>query len=230
MLLEPGRRYFRKRGVLATVRAVVSVTGDVVAYRVLHGPALKRAPLGSCSVKKFLAWADGAFSGDDFARLDGARLTPTYLMQNVAGAPLFRCGERRANFYLTKGYAVRVDAGTLRLVDPTTERKLAELYGEQLGAFFLEVKNDHCVVCGKDHALTRHHVVPKRHKKKLPPDVRSRLSNVLFVCIDCHDSYERQQLVSESLDPFVWKDHFVTTMRPGFLPAGWDIVLGSSGA
>ena len=106
-----------------------------------------------------------------------------------------------------------------------TEKKLAELYDGHLGPFFLEVKNDHCVVCGKDHGLTRHHVVPKRHKRKLPLEVRKQLSNVLFVCLDCHDRYEARQLVSESLDPFVWKDHFVATMEPAFLPKGWDIVL-----
>jgi hypothetical protein len=31
--------------------------------------------------------------------------------------------------------------------------------------------------------------------------------------------------VSESVDPYVWKDHFVETMKPRFLPRGWDIVL-----
>lgn len=177
-------------------------------------------------MRKFLAWVDGEFTGEDYHRLDGARCQATFIVQNVAGEPLFRCSERRARFYLRKGYAVRLDDRNLRLIDDTTEKKFAELYGERLGPFFMEVKNDRCVVCGTDHDLTRHHVVPRRHKRKLPETIRRRLSNVLFVCRECHDRYESQQLVSDTLDPHVWKQHFFETMRPQFLPNGWDILLG----
>ena len=43
--------------------------------------------------------------------------------------------------------------------------------------------------------------------------------------MDCHDRYEEKQLVSDSVDPYVWKNHFVEAMSPKFLPRGWDIVL-----
>jgi len=225
--IEVGKSYYQKRGPLGAVRRVLAITEGRVEYEVLHGPALKKSPRGVCAVRKFLAWLDGEFVGDDFARLDGAVRYETVLVQNVAGEALFRCSRRRARFYLRKGFAVAVDDQTLRLTDATTEKKLAELYGDRLSPFFLAVKNDRCVVCGTAHDLTRHHVVPKRHKRKLPDDLRRRISNVLFVCRRCHDTYESQQLESDSLDPYVWKDHFVAAMRPRFLPDGWDIVLAA---
>jgi hypothetical protein len=225
MTIEPGRKYFQKRGVRGSVRQVLAVSGGKVDYRVLHGPAMKRTPCNSCSLRNFARWADGEFTGDDYARLDGARRHETFVVQNTSGEAIFRCSSRRGKFYLRKGYAVQVGDRTLRFTDDTTEKKLAHLYDGKLSPFFMEVKNDRCVVCGKDHNLTRHHVVPQRHKRKLPLDVRRRISNVLFVCLECHNAYETRQLVSDSLDPYVWKNHFVETMKPGFLPKGWDIVL-----
>ena len=53
---------------------------------------------------------------------------------------------------------------------------------------------------------------------KLPLEVRKRISNILFLCQECHGRYEGQPLVSDSLDPHVWKDHFLAVMRPQFLP------------
>ena len=220
-----GKKYYHKRGVCGAVRQVLAVRDGRVDYRVLHGPAMKRNACNTCSMKNFAQWADGEFEGEDYHRLDGAKLHGTYIVQNVAGAPIFRCSARRGCFYLKKGYAVQVDDGTLRFIDDTTEKKLAHLYDGKLSPFFMEVKNDRCVVCGKDHNLTRHHVVPQRHKRKLPLEVRQRISNILFICMECHHLYESQQLTSDSLDPYVWKNHFVETMKPKFLPKGWDIVL-----
>jgi 5-methylcytosine-specific restriction endonuclease McrA len=224
MRIEEGKKYYHKRGPRAVVREVLAVDGGQVAYRVLHGPALKRQPHGRCGLRRFERWADGEFAGDDYARLDGAVLRKTFVVLSVAGQPIFRCSQRRADFYLRKGYARQADAGTLRMVDDQTERKLQELYRGQFSEFFLAVKNDRCCVCGRTHDLTRHHVVPRRHKKKLPLELRSRLSNVLFVCSACHADYEGRQLVSDSTDPYVWKDHFIRTMNPQFIPPGWDIL------
>jgi hypothetical protein len=225
MNIEVGKKYYHKRGVCGTVRLVLAIHDGKVDYQVLHGPALKKTPFNTCSLKSFGLWAEGEFEGEDYHRLDGARLHGTFLVQSVAGKPLLRCSARRGRFYLKKGFAVQVDEETLRFIDDTTEKKLAYLYDGDLSPFFLEVKNDRCVVCGKDHNLTRHHVVPRRHKRRLPLDVRKRISNILFTCLDCHHRYESQQLLSDSLDPYVWKDHFIETMKPRFLPKGWDIIL-----
>jgi hypothetical protein len=224
MQLEVGKKYYRKRGCKGAVREVLRLTDDQVEYRVLYGPALKKHARNSCTRRNFERWADGELVGDDYSRLDGAILQRTFVALNLAGEPILRCSHRRAKFYLRKGYARLVDDDTIQFTDEQTEKKLKELYNGQFSEFFLAVKNDRCCVCGKGHGLTRHHVVPQRHKKKLPLEVRSRLSNILFLCTDCHARYEQEQLVSESTDPYVWKSHFVETMKPQFLPAGWDIL------
>src|SRR3954468_7224809 len=128
MNIEVGKKYYRKRGACGTLREVLAVRDGKVDYRVLHGPARKRTPLNTCSLKNFALWADGEFKGQEYHRLDGARLHATFVVQNVADEPIFRCSARRGNFYLKKGYAVRVDEGTLRFTDDTTEKKLAFLY------------------------------------------------------------------------------------------------------
>jgi hypothetical protein len=122
-----------------------------------------------------------------------------------------------------------VSEGVLQFTDATTEKTLAELYLGEFSQFFLAVKNDACVCCGRGNRLSRHHVVPKRHKRKVPLPWRNCLSNVLFVCLDCHEKYEQ----TPEPDPevadwrdyvYAWKDHFTRVMQPRFLPAGWDIV------
>jgi len=63
----------------------------------------------------------------------------------------------------------------------------------------------------------------------VPLPWRNCLSNVLFVCLDCHRKYEQ----TPEPDPactdwkdyvYAWKEHFIRVMAPRFLPAGWDIV------
>ena len=75
---------------------------------------------------------------------------------------------------------------------PPPKRPSRKLYLGEFNQFFLAVKNDACVCCGRGDRLSRHHVVPKRHKKKVPMPWRNCLSNLaLFVCLDCHEKYEQ---------------------------------------
>jgi hypothetical protein len=117
----------------------------------------------------------------------------------------------------------------LQFTDDTTEKKLAELYDGKFTPFFLAVKNDACVCCGRSDRLSRHHVVPQRHKPKVPLPWRHCISNVLFVCLECHERYEQTpEPEPETADwreyVYAWKDHFIRVMEPRFLPVGWDIV------
>ncbi len=223
MALEVGKKYYHKRSTRGTVRQITSIT-DTVQYDVLYGPALKRHPKGSCNRRQFERWVDGVFEGEDYSRLDGAILQKTYIVLNISGKPLFRCSHKRLQFYIRKDYVKQVNEDTYQFTNDVTENKLNELYNGQFSEFFMAVKNDRCCVCGKDHDLTRHHVVPQRHKKNLPLELRTRLSNILFICNPCHKAYEDQQLNSDSTDPYVWKNHFIEIMQPQFMPAGWDIV------
>jgi hypothetical protein len=228
--VEPGQVWLRKRGSAAVVRRVRAVTDGKVHYEVLHGPAsLRRHRLGVCSLRSFLQHSRPIEEQADYSHLDGARQFATFLVLTTRGHPLLRCSQKRARFYLKKGYVRQVDEGVLQFTDDTTEKTLEELYLGEFSEFFVAVKNDRCVCCGRENRLSRHHVVPKRHKKKVPLPWRNCLSNVLFVCLDCHERYEQTpepDPASADWQVYVaaWKEHFVRVMEPRFLPAGWDIV------
>jgi hypothetical protein len=227
---QPGQVWLRKRASAAVVRRVRAVENGKVYYEVLHGPAsLRRKPLGWCNVRSFVQHAEQIEEQPDYSHLDGAKQFDTFLVLSTHGQPLLRCSQKRADFYLKKGFARRVESDVLQFTDATTEKTLAELYLGEFSKFFLAVKNDACVCCGRGNRLSRHHVVPKRHKRKVPLPWRNCLSNVLFVCLDCHERYER----TPEPDPkttdwreyvYAWKDHFIRVMKPKFLPTGWDIV------
>jgi hypothetical protein len=228
--VEPGQVWLRQRGSAAIVRRVRAVEGGKVRYEVLHGPAsLRRDVLGSCNLRSFLRHSRRIEEQADYSHLDGARRFDTFLVLTTGGEPLLRCSQKRARFYLKKGFARQVADGVLQFTDDTTERTLGELYLGQFGAFFVAVKNDRCVCCGREGRLSRHHVVPRRHKKRVPLPWRSCLSNVLFVCLDCHEKYEQTPEPDPGVTDwkeyvYAWKEHFIRVMGPKFLPAGWDIV------
>jgi hypothetical protein len=228
--VEPGQVWRRKRGSAALVRRVRAVVGEVVHYEVLHGPAaLRRHPLGSCRLRSFVRHSRRIEEQDNYSHLDGADLHDTFLVLSTAGEPLLRCSQKRARFYLRKGHAREVSDRVLQFTEGRTEATLSVLYRGQFSEFFLAVKNDRCVCCGATGPLSRHHVVPKRHKRKVPLPWRNCLSNVLFVCLACHEKYERTP--EPDLDAcdwkryvHAWRDHFVRVMEPRFMPAGWEIV------
>ncbi len=231
LTIEAGRCYYRKDGLTVSVRKVERIEGQEVSYRVLAGPQLKRRAQNRTRMKKFLQWAMGQVEElPDYSHLNGCKRFQTFLVRNTKGEPILRCNEDKARFYLRKGYAVEVEPGVLQYTDEATEKRLGELYLGDFSKFFLAVKNDRCVVCGQGHGLTRHHVVPQRVKPQVPPPYRSCLSNVLFVCLACHDKYERapEPKVTVGDNPLefcrLWKAHFMAVMKPRFLPEGWDIV------
>jgi hypothetical protein len=228
--VEPGQVWLRKRGSAALVRRVREVRDGQVLYEVLHGPASQRRNrVGACSLRSFLQHARQIEEQPDYGHLDGAKQWPTFLVLSTRGEPLLRCSQKRAHFYLRKGYANQLAEGVLQFTDDSTETTLAELYLGEFSEFFVAVKNDRCVCCGRGDRLSRHHVVPRRHKRKVPLPWRNCLSNVLFVCLDCHERYEQMpEPDPEAADwkeyVYAWKGHFLRVLQPQFLPAGWDIV------
>jgi hypothetical protein len=231
MLIQAGKCYYRKAGLTVSVRKVERLDGDLVHYRVLCGPQLKQRETNCTRLKKFAQWATGETDElDDYSHLGGCRRFPTFLVRDTHGRLFFRCTERKANVYLRKGYAVEVEPGVLQMTTDAVEKRLHQVHNGQFSEFFMAVKNDRCVVCGAEHPLTRHHVVPRRVKKRIPRPVRARLSNVLFVCVGCHERYEQTPEPSPELGDDAlafcraWQDHFVAVLRPRFLPVGWEVV------
>lgn len=229
-LVEPGQIWLRKRASAALVRQVRAVENGKVYYEVLHGPAsCRRKPLGSCNVRSFVQHARQIEEQADYTHLDGAEQYDTFLVLSTEGKPLLRCSLKRADFYLKRGYARPLSDGVLQFTDTTTECTLAELYDGKFSQFFLAVKNDACVCCGRGDRLSRHHVVPKRHRRKVPMPWQNCLSNVLSVCLECHEKYEQTPEPDLAVSDwreyvYAWKEHFIRVMQPKFLPEVWDIV------
>jgi hypothetical protein len=231
MTPQVGEVYVRKRHARAEVVRITAVVDGWVEFRYLHGPSRTlRLGSGRCKSKNFRAagWQPTP-EQDDYTHLDGAVRLPTFLVLDTAGQPLLRCSAKRAAFYRKKGYAREVSDGVLQFTDPQTEERLRVLYLGQFSDFFMAVKNDRCVCCGATTNLSRHHVVPRRHKKTIPQPWRSCLSNVLFVCVSCHHKYEEApeaEPVPGDWQEYVraWKEHFLRVMEPRFVPAGWDII------
>ena len=229
--ISAGRCYYRKTGQTVSVRRVDRIDGPDVFYSVLAGPQLKRRRHNRTTLPRFARWVMGEIDErTDYHDLDGGTPFGTVLVRSTTGAVLLRCDAPKARFYLRKGYAVEVEPGVLQFTSDVTEKRLAALYGDTLGGFFLAVKNARCVVCGTAHRLTRHHVVPRRVLGAVPRPARRCLSNVLFVCLECHARYERtpEPDLQVGTAPLAfcraWQAHFLRVMDPKYLPAGWDLV------
>jgi len=224
-----GQKYYRISGAKGRVIEVVSLDDGWVTAKVLHGPGALKHRGYRCKAKNF-HWHVCPDDLDDYSKLDGCRIFSTFMVLGHQGNPIFRCSEKRANHYLKKGFATLVDDATLQFTNDVTEKTLERLYEGKFSEFFMAVKNDRCVCCGKAYGLTRHHVVPQRHKDKLPLYWRRCLSNVLFLCMECHFEYESAVEpdidCGENWEEFIytWKQHFLDVMNPQHMPSGWDII------
>mgnify|MGYP002778024684 CR=1 FL=1 len=229
-----GGVYYRKARSGKAMVIRVEEVGEWIRYRVLHGPRrLTQQGISSCKRHNFIDWTP-TDERDDYSSLDGCIIQDTFLVQDTAGQPLLRCSRKRAEFYRRKNLVIEIEPGVLRFTDPTTEIRLRSVYGAEFSAFFLAVKNDRCVGCGTPDNLTRHHVVPRRHKPRLPVEVRRRLSNVLFVCRDCHARYEETAEPDPPLEDvqgyvLAWSEHFLRTLQPRYMPYGWSIFSSRPG-
>lgn len=229
--VEIGDVYLRKsKHGKAMVRQVVSIQDGKVYYEKLHGTSQEmRQKRGCCSLKSFIEWSHKKIQKtNDYTIYDGATIHENYLVQNMAGEVILQCSPGKAEFYLKNNCCELVGNKTIRFTIPDFEVKLKELYGTKLNPFFMAKKNDKCTVCGKTYNLTRHHVVPKRHLKSVPIEIKKNISNILYVCNECHIEYEHwfEKNGEPTFDlkiPNNWKDHFFNVMNPKFIPEGWDI-------
>lgn len=113
---------------------------------------------------------------------------------------LCRSGERRMNWYLTKGLAEKVSESppTIKLkFEPAGE-------GDAGDSYMLADRANQCVVCGQEQELTRHHVVPYSYRIHFPEECKRHTSyDVLPLCVKCHQKYElhaqdfRSQILNE---------------------------------
>ena len=110
-------------------------------------------------------------------------------VKSPEGILMFRCDEKKAMWY------VKRDLGEIVQEDP----KIVQLkfkpngLGNHHKKYGLTEMKNKCVVCGTDEYLTRHHVVPHCYRKFFPESIKSHnFHDVLSLCVDCHERYERK--------------------------------------
>lgn len=103
------------------------------------------------------------------------------------GTLMCRCSLKKIKWYLKKGLATPINDTDIRL------NFVPKGKGWANNDYYLEQREDRCVVCGVTDNLTKHHVVPYQYRKHMP-FARKMHSHfdVLCVCVRCHDEYEEK--------------------------------------
>jgi len=124
-----------------------------------------------------------------------------YACVDTAGNILFRCDDRKRNWYLKRN---------LIKIDPANPSNFSFLFipkgpGHLGDPFFLQDRKNQCVVCGEIDGLTRHHVVPHCYRRFYPNSYnRVGSYDVLMLCGNDHFKYERfsDQLKAQIAEEF----------------------------
>lgn len=104
------------------------------------------------------------------------------------GILMFRCDEKKTNWYLSRNLAEVVSDSPLTIKLKFKPKGLGN-HNKTYG--LIEMRNL-CVNCGKDTELNRHHVVPYCYRKFFPLKLKSHnFHDVLSLCVSCHEKYER---------------------------------------
>ncbi|XP_054256113.1 exonuclease 3'-5' domain-containing protein 2 [Indicator indicator] len=136
-----------------------------------------------------------------------ARKSPLYdncFLHAPDGQPLCTCDHKKAQWYLDKGI------GELVSTDPFVVKLRFEPSGrpESQVDYYLTVKENLCVVCGKRESYIRKNIVPHEYRKHFPVQMKDHNSHdVLLLCTSCHaisnyyDNLLKQQLAEEFSAP-----------------------------
>ena len=121
------------------------------------------------------------------------------------GILMFRCDEKKANWYLNRNLAETINENPLNIKLKFTPKGL----GNSNKPFGLNNMDNICVNCGTDEFLTRHHVVPYCYRRHFPLYLKSHnFHDVLSLCWNCHEKYERK---ADELKEELAKKHHVST-------------------
>jgi hypothetical protein len=111
------------------------------------------------------------------------------LVYSPEGHLMFRCDQKKANWYLNRNLADVVQNEPLTIKLNFVPRG----FGNHDKPFGLSEMRNTCVNCGTEDFLTRHHVVPICYRKHFPLSLKSHnFHDVLSMCMDCHEKYERK--------------------------------------
>ncbi|XP_064316110.1 exonuclease 3'-5' domain-containing protein 2 isoform X1 [Phalacrocorax carbo] len=132
-----------------------------------------------------------------------ARKSPLYdncFLHAPDGQPLCTCDRKKAQWYLDK----RI--GELVSTEPFIVKLRFEPSGrpESQVDYYLTIKENLCVVCGKRESYIRKNIVPHEYRRHFPIQMKDHNSHdVLLLCTSCHaisnyyDNHLKQQLAEE---------------------------------
>ncbi|NP_001083214.2 exonuclease 3'-5' domain containing 2 [Xenopus laevis] len=132
-----------------------------------------------------------------------ARKSPLYdncFLHAPDGQPLCTCDRKKAQWYLDKGI------GDLVSAIPFIVKLRFEPSGrpESNADYYLTIKENLCVVCGKRESYIRKNIVPHEYRRHFPVQMKDHNSHdVLLLCTSCHavsnyyDSNLKQKLAEE---------------------------------
>ncbi|XP_030070308.1 exonuclease 3'-5' domain-containing protein 2 [Microcaecilia unicolor] len=136
-----------------------------------------------------------------------ARKTPFYdncFLHAPDGQPLCTCDRKKAQWYVDKGI------GELVSSDPFIVKLSFEPSGrpESQVDYYLTVKENLCVVCGKQESYIRKNIVPHEYRRHFPIQMKDHNSHdILLLCTSCHaisncfDNHLKQNLAEEFSAP-----------------------------
>ena len=105
------------------------------------------------------------------------------------GEVLSRIGKDKADWYIKKGLVDKISDSpvTLKLKFEPNGR------GHKDDLFYLEEKEDICVVSGRTDNLTKHHIIPQCFRKFFPDHYKNHsYHDVLLLNREIHDDYEKK--------------------------------------
>lgn len=107
-------------------------------------------------------------------------------MLSREGALMCRLSTKKAMWYVERGLA------DVNVTERTIQLKFEPNGMGDDNPYLLEDRVAICVVCGTEHNLTNHHVVPTLYRKHLPDSYKAHNSHDnLLICDHDHDRYER---------------------------------------
>lgn len=114
-------------------------------------------------------------------------LSDNWDVHHPDGYHMYTTSGRKVKWYLDRNLAVVTEPHKIRLTFIPKGKGFSdhELFGKL-------PRVNRCVVCGEEHGLQRHHVVPYHYRKFMPLKYKSRNHHdVVLICRKHHEEYEQ---------------------------------------
>lgn len=113
------------------------------------------------------------------------RLYGNWVVLHPDGGEMFRCDQKRADWYLSRDLAKQINDTTLQFTFMPGGR------GHSEEPYYRQSLPNICFVCGSTELLSKHHVVPYQYRRIMPTEFKvGNCHDVIWLCRPHHDHYE----------------------------------------